>query len=130
MESDKSMLTTTDHSTIREWVRKFSGLPVQFKNDEDTTGKIILAITFDETRDDNQYRFIAWDEWFNVFEDQKLAFRYHKDQPAYKLIAREDPTDVHLQAPGEANRDKHINFVELEEEGDKPVFPQQTTPRK
>jgi sucrose-6-phosphate hydrolase SacC (GH32 family) len=112
---DESMLKTTDHTIIHEWARGRHGVPVLVNTYTLTPNKNKIAIAFGGLWQNANVEHISWHEWFSVFEEEKLALKYHKSEPLYELVSREDEMDLHLQAPGEANREKHINFVELEE---------------
>lgn len=107
--------TTTDHKIIRKWAQKFGAIPYLINNGSQQA----LAIGFPEKEKDTV--LISWDEWFAHFEEQQLILEYSSKKsetekvPYHRLIRREGTVDRHLQAPGEANRDKHINFLEQEE---------------
>jgi hypothetical protein len=63
--------TTTDHDEIREWAETRDGHPAKV----DTGGKGgILRIDFGEPEDNLQE--ISWDEFFQIFDENKLAFLY------------------------------------------------------
>ncbi|KIV67092.1 1,4-alpha-glucan branching enzyme [Rhizobium sp. UR51a] len=63
--------TTTDHDTIRKWAEQRDGHPAKV----DVTGDGgILRIDFGEPED--ALKAISWDEFFEIFEDRKLAFLY------------------------------------------------------
>ncbi|MGR3455895.1 hypothetical protein [Pseudooceanicola sp.] len=64
---------TTDHDVIKKWVEARDGHPARVK---DTGEGGILRIDFDPPEEDLQE--ISWDEFFEVFEDRKLAF-LHQD---------------------------------------------------
>jgi hypothetical protein len=66
--------TTTDHQTIREWVEARGGRPARVK-DRGPGG--ILRIDFGEPEESLEE--ISWDEFFKVFDDNKLAF-LHQDK--------------------------------------------------
>ncbi len=63
--------TTTKHDEIREWAEARDGHPAMV----DTKGKGgILRIDFGEPEDN--LKQIEWDEFFKIFDDNKLAFLY------------------------------------------------------
>jgi hypothetical protein len=74
-------VTTTDHETIRQWVEDRNGKPASVpgtaKDDEDVG---LLRIDFVENSGDDLEQ-ISWDEFFEKFEEQQLAFLY-QDQKA------------------------------------------------
>jgi len=66
--------TTTDHEKIRKWVEERDGRPV--KVDVSGDGGI-LRIDFGKPEED--LTEISWDEFFEIFEERKLAF-LHQDK--------------------------------------------------
>ncbi|AYM66034.1 hypothetical protein G6L68_22980 [Agrobacterium fabrum] len=67
-------VTTTDHDEIRQWVEQRDGHPA--KVDVSGDGGI-LRIDFGEPED--TLTEISWEEFFEIFEDRKLAF-LHQDK--------------------------------------------------
>jgi hypothetical protein len=65
--------TTTDHQKIREWAEARGGKPSKV----DTGGEGgILRIDFGEPEE--SLESIAWEEFFQIFDDNKLAFLYQE----------------------------------------------------
>ena len=63
--------TTTDHTEIRAWAEARDGHPAKV----DTGGKGgILRIDFGKPEDNLEE--ISWDEFFQIFDENKLAFLY------------------------------------------------------
>lgn len=62
-------VTTTDHEVIRKWVESRDGRPA-------VVADHVLRIDFGEAEDG--FRQVDWDEFFEIFEDRKLAF-LHQD---------------------------------------------------
>lgn len=63
--------TTVDHDTIREWAEARNGRPSVIR----TKGKGgILRLDFGEKEED--FEEIEWDEFFAIFDRNKLAFLY------------------------------------------------------
>ena len=63
--------TTTKHDEIRKWTEARDGHPAMV----DTKGKGgILRIDFGEPEDN--LKEISWDEFFKIFDENKLAFLY------------------------------------------------------
>jgi hypothetical protein len=61
--------TTTNHDEIRRWVEKRDGRPAVVR----TSGKGgILRIDFGEPEDSLEP--VEWDEFFRIFDENKLAF--------------------------------------------------------
>jgi hypothetical protein len=68
--------TTTDHNAIRKWVEARNGKPAVVR----TAGKGgILRIDFGEPEENLEP--IEWDEFFQIFDDNNLAF-LHQDEAA------------------------------------------------
>ena len=66
--------TTTNHELIRKWVEQRGGRPTRVKGTEDRDGEGILRIDFEEP--ESRLEPISWKEFFETFEDRKLAFLY------------------------------------------------------
>jgi len=66
-----SSQTTTEHDKIRKWAEERGGRPSMV----DTKGKGgILRIDFGEKEEN--LKEISWDEFFEIFDSNKLAFLY------------------------------------------------------
>jgi len=66
--------TTTEHDDIREWAEARDGHPAKV----DTGGEGgILRIDFGEKEDN--LTPIEWDEFFQIFDENKLAFLYQDE---------------------------------------------------
>jgi len=66
--------TTTKHDEIRKWAEARDGHPAMV----DTKGKGgILHIDFGEPEDN--LKEISWDEFFKIFDENKLAFLYQDE---------------------------------------------------
>jgi hypothetical protein len=69
-----SSQTTLDHEEIRKWVEARGGRPSKV----DTGGKGgILRIDFGEP--DEKLEEISWEEFFQIFDENKLAFLYQDE---------------------------------------------------
>ena len=83
--------TTTDHKTIRKWVEARGGRPSKVSNADDDGG--ILRIDFGEK--DPNLEEVSWDEFFEIFDDRKLAFLHQnrteggKESRFNKFISRQ-----------------------------------------
>jgi hypothetical protein len=68
--------TTTNHDAIRKWAEARDGYPAVVR----TSGKGgILRIDFGDRED--EFEEIEWDEFFQIFDGNKLAF-LHQDRTA------------------------------------------------
>lgn len=66
--------TTTDHDEIRKWAEARDGHPAKVDTGGDGG---ILRIDFGE-KEDNLER-ISWEEFFDIFDENKLAFLYQDE---------------------------------------------------
>jgi len=86
--------TTTDRDEIRRWVEEHDGVPATVKTgDDDEVG--VLRIDFPGGAGEDRLRHISWDDWFEKFEREGLAFLYqeHKasgeDSTFFKIVSRD-----------------------------------------
>ncbi len=78
--------TTTDHDTIRKWVEARRGHPSRVKQeDADEKGGGILRIDFGKPEENLEK--ISWEEFFETFDERKLAF-LHQDETADGELSR------------------------------------------
>ena len=70
-----SATTTTDHDEIQKWAEKRKGYPAVVRETHGKGGGGLLRIDFDEPGDDDDDRLerIEWDEFFRIFDKNKLA---------------------------------------------------------
>lgn len=71
--------STTNHEEIRRWVEERGGFPacVCGTGDEEDTG--LLRIDFPGYSGKESLKRISWNDWFEKFEEKKLAF-LHQDE--------------------------------------------------
>jgi hypothetical protein len=66
--------STTDHAIIRKWIETRNGTPSLIR----TEGKGgVLRVDFGEKEED--FEKIGWDEFFGIFDENKLAFLYQDE---------------------------------------------------
>ena len=70
------MQSTTDHEVIKNWITKWGGTPAIGGSTEDPSGKGILRINFGQFYDGES---IGWEEFFDIFEADRLLFRYNNE---------------------------------------------------
>ncbi len=68
--------TTTDHSTIKTWIQDRDGRPAVVR-DTANGGGGVLRIDYGE--EDEELASISWDDFFNIFEENDLAFLYQDE---------------------------------------------------
>ncbi len=93
--------TTTDHTEIKEWVEKNGGRPEVFDHPGATGDTVGLRISFPGSADtellssDSQPKYISWEKFLELFEEQELAFIYEDGEKmrdlsyAYRFIKRD-----------------------------------------
>ncbi|MDN2564896.1 hypothetical protein N1F89_01560 [Aquibium sp. A9E412] len=69
-----SSSTTTNHDEIRRWAEQRGGRPARV---ESTSPGGILRIDFGEPEE--RLEAISWDEFFRIFEENRLAFLYQEE---------------------------------------------------
>ena len=90
-----SATATTNHDEIRKWVEQRGGHPAMVA-DTERNGREggILRIDFDEPggNDDTGLHRISWEEFFDVFDKNELAFlRQDEGESRFnKFVAREN----------------------------------------
>lgn len=67
--------TTTDHAKIKKWIEARDGHPSVVRATEDNgKGGGLLRVEFRDP--DDRLEEVDWNEFFKVFDDNKLAFLY------------------------------------------------------
>ena len=70
---------TTDHGEIRRWAEARNGRPARVPGTGDGGDAGLLRIDFPERQDDDEnLEEIGWDEFFEKFDEKKLAFVYQE----------------------------------------------------
>jgi hypothetical protein len=93
--ADSGSKTTTDHNEIRSWVEERGGRPARVKGTENKQGAGILRIDYPGFSGEDTLETITWEEFFQAFEDNNLAFLYQdetkdgSESRFSKLIERE-----------------------------------------
>ena len=67
--------TTTEHDAIRRWAEERGGRPAVVRTGQGRGG--ILRFDFGEKEDSLEE--ISWDEFFQIFDDNDIAF-LHQDE--------------------------------------------------
>lgn len=87
--------TTTDHETIKKWVEERGGFPACVKGTGGDADLGMLRIDFPGYSGEESLKHVGWDEWFEAFEENELAF-LHQDRTSdgrlsrfNKLVARQ-----------------------------------------
>lgn len=100
---------TTNHEKIRKWAEQRGGRPASVRGTEEGKEDAgILRIAFS---DDENLETIEWEEFFDKFDEEHLAFLY-QDQTAeggesrfFKLVERDD--SKHGRTHGSGDHGSH-----------------------
>lgn len=88
---------TTDHDEIRKWAEARGGRPAAVRSTQGRDGIGIIRLEFPDAphAKDQNLEEISWDEFFEKFDEAKLALLYEDERPDgqrsnfNKLIGRE-----------------------------------------
>ena len=70
---------TTDHAKIRQWAEARNGKPARVQGTGQGEDAGLLRIDFpEEHEDEEQLEEISWDEFFEKFDEKRLAFVYQE----------------------------------------------------
>jgi hypothetical protein len=71
--------TTTDHEEIRRWVEEHGGRPARVRGTGDGDPGV-LRIDFPGGAGQDELEPISWDEWFQKFDENRLALLYQDEK--------------------------------------------------
>ena len=86
---------TTDHNEIKQWVEERDGRPARVKGTDKGDSGGLLRIDYPGFSGEDTLETITWDEFFQAFEENNLAFLYQeetkggKESRFSKLISRD-----------------------------------------
>ena len=79
--SGSSAITTTDHGEIRKWVESRGGMPSTVSGTEKRSESAgLLRIDFPGYSGKGSLEKVDWDDFFEKFEESRLAFLYDPDK--------------------------------------------------
>jgi len=87
---------TTDHKTIQKWVEERDGFPATVKSTSGKDDPGLLRIDFEGYSGKESLERISWEEFFEKFEEKKLAFLYQDETKSgetsrfSKFVSRDD----------------------------------------
>lgn len=88
--------TTVDHEEIKKWAEGRGGVPATVKGTEAKGEEAgILRIHFPDYSSEEALEEISWEDFFEKFEDSKVAFLYQEEteegKPSrfFKFVRRE-----------------------------------------
>jgi len=70
---------TTDHQKIREWAEERGGTPAAVKGTGGGDDPGVLRIDFPGYTGDESLKAITWEQFFEKFEKERLAFLYQEE---------------------------------------------------
>ena len=70
---------TTDHNEIKQWVEERGGRPAIVKGTDKGDSGGLLRIDYPGFSGEDTLETITWDEFFQAFEDNNLAFLYQEE---------------------------------------------------
>jgi hypothetical protein len=85
----------TDHEEIRKWVEARGGFPAHVTRTGDADDVGLIRIDFPGYSGEQSLEHISWEQWFEKFEEKKLALIVENQPPEgakgrfNKLISRE-----------------------------------------
>jgi len=106
MAREASSRATTNHDEIRRWVEERGGCPAHVKQTARDGDVGILRIDFPGDGREDTLEEITWEQFFDKFDREKLAFLYQEVTASgetsffNKLIAREAATQQVQSAHG------------------------------
>lgn len=71
--------TTTDHDEIRRWVEERGGRPARVRGTGSDDDPGLLRIDYPGRGDDEALEEISWEDFFEAFEENNLAFLYQEE---------------------------------------------------
>ena len=91
--------TTTNHDEIRNWVEERGGKPARVKDTAKAGSGGLLRIDYPGYSGEDTLETITWEEFFEAFEENNLAFLYQdetkdgKESRFSKLIERDSTNE-------------------------------------
>lgn len=71
--------TTTDHDQIRAWIEARDGAPATVASTAGDHEPGVLRVLFQEQQSGDSLEEIPWDDFFEKFEEEKLAILYQDE---------------------------------------------------
>jgi hypothetical protein len=77
---------TTNHDEIRTWVEEREGQPARVKGTGDDDSPGVLRIDYPGFSGEDTLEPITWEEFFEAFDENNLAFLYHEQTKDGEII--------------------------------------------
>lgn len=84
---------TIDHKVIKSWVEKHGGCPAHVKSTGDKDDPGMLRIDFPGFSGQQSLEKISWEQFFEWFDKNELAFLYQDENRFNKLVSRDTVKD-------------------------------------
>jgi hypothetical protein len=86
---------TTDHREIQRWVEQHGGRPATVARTRSKRDVGMIRIDFPGYSGERSLAPITWDEWFQKFDQQELAFLYQEGKRTnFNKLVRREPDEV------------------------------------
>jgi hypothetical protein len=97
---------TTDHETIRHWAEKKGGKPAAVARTHHAGDPGIVRIMFPHAPQSEHQGLteISWEEFFEEFEQRKLALIYEEESLFCKIVGRDTAA---RRSHGESGASRH-----------------------
>jgi len=88
--------TTTDHEEIRRWAEERDAKPSCVRGTGGKNDVGMIRLDFPGYTGEDKLQPISWDEWFEKFDERKLALVYQEETAEgeksnfNKLVSRDD----------------------------------------
>ena len=103
--ADAEAKTTTNHDEIRDWVEERGGRPARVKGTANKQGRGVLRIDYPGFSGEDTLETITWEEFFQVFDDNNLAFLYQDEtkdgsESRFSKLIERGPAEKKSKAAG------------------------------
>ena len=85
--ADTTSNVTTNHEQIKQWVEERGGNPARVKGTESKNSAGLLRIDYPGFSGEQRLEEISWEEFFDAFDKNGLAFLY-QDKTADGKLSR------------------------------------------
>ena len=97
--------TTTEHEQIKRWVEERGGHPARVKGTDEKGTSGVLLIDYPGYEGTQTLETISWEEFFQGFEENQLAFLYQDstkagDNSRFSKLINRDSADEKGRAAG------------------------------
>jgi len=88
--------STTDHNQIRKWAEERGAKPACVRGTADHNDIGVIRLDFPGFTGEDKLQPMSWDDWFDKFEERKLALIYQDETAGgqktnfNKLVSREN----------------------------------------